>query len=117
MPTQQLDYTSSQSTSGVRRRVTVACAIVAAVILLLNTFLMIEVSTGGWGALMILWCIGPIANFIVGGISAACAGIVKQMADGAPVRRYVQVCVLLPILAILSDFAIASTMELHIHGS
>ena len=91
-----------------------ATAILGAVVLLVNAGLLFAAASDrSWGALQIAVAIGPIANLAMMVIARLSMLLVKRLSCGANLLPYGLVSLLLPLLAIPTDFLIIGSMGLH----
>jgi hypothetical protein len=115
MPRHEFDY-QSPIDAPQPGRVRGAIAIVSGIVILVNAGLLAAAASNrSWGAFGIAVVFGPITNGVLALVAGACAPSVKRVSGGASVAVYVLVSILLPVVAILADFAI--TGSIGVHGS
>jgi hypothetical protein len=95
------------------RRVTQATLICVVIVLGVNVFLgwVQFVDHFRWGAMGIMFGVNRIANLILLALFGALAPIVRRTANGASVKLYIWVAILLPLFMIPCQFLLPYNLD------
>src|SRR5688572_27771637 len=75
--------------------------------------LLAAASDRSWGALMIAVLVGPAANGVLGVVALCLTPLMKRSTGEESVIGYGMTCVFVPLVAIVLDFGVISSLGLH----